>query len=155
MYEHIVVGTDGSPGADVAVDAAIELARAFDARLHVVLVHEHTAKVQRPAGIPIDDVVAPAEAIANASKQICDQALDRAHRADVDAAAHRVSGDVVDALINAVNETGADLIVVGNRGMSGFRRFVLGSVPDRLSHRCECSVLIVDTASTRAAATRK
>jgi nucleotide-binding universal stress UspA family protein len=153
LYDQIVVGTDGSAGAGSAVDAAIELARSLGARLHVVHVHEANTKIPHPAGVPVDDLVAPGEAIATASKQICDEAIERARRADVNAVAHRSSGDVVDALIRIVGEVEADLIVVGNRGMSGFRRFVLGSVPDRLSHRCACSVLIVDTASAREAAT--
>jgi nucleotide-binding universal stress UspA family protein len=152
MFEQVVVGTDGSAGAAVAVDAAIELARSFDARLHVVHVHEAATKLQRPTGIPVDDLVAPAEAAATAAQQICDRALERAANRGVDAVAHRVVGEVVDALLKTVDDTGAELVVVGNRGMSGFRRF-LGSVPDRLSHRCACSVLIIDTAGAREAAT--
>ena len=56
-----------------------------------------------------------------------------------------MAGEAADALIGVAEETGADLIVVGNRGMSGARRFVLGSVPNTVSHHCPCILLIVDT----------
>ena len=57
-------------------------------------------------------------------------------------------GDPADALIGAAQDIGADLIVVGSRGMSGMRRFILGSVPNRVSHHCPCSLLIVDTSAS-------
>jgi nucleotide-binding universal stress UspA family protein len=59
-------------------------------------------------------------------------------------------GDPADTLIGAAKEFGADLIVVGNRGMSGVRRFVLGSVPNKVAHHCTCALLIVDTTHDRA-----
>jgi nucleotide-binding universal stress UspA family protein len=55
------------------------------------------------------------------------------------------SGDPANALIDVAEAVGADLIVVGNRGMEGKKRFVLGSVPNKVSHHCPCSLLIVDT----------
>ncbi len=59
---------------------------------------------------------------------------------------HNPAGeDVADALIRIAEDVGADLIVVGNRGMSGVSRFVLGSVPNKVSHHCPCSLLIVNT----------
>jgi nucleotide-binding universal stress UspA family protein len=57
---------------------------------------------------------------------------------------HGAKGDAADVLIAKANEVGADLIVVGNRGMKGVRR-VLGSVPNSVAHGASCSVLIVDT----------
>jgi nucleotide-binding universal stress UspA family protein len=53
--------------------------------------------------------------------------------------------DVADTLIKTAEEVGADLMVVGNRGMSGVSRFVLGSVPNKISHHCPCNLLIVNT----------
>jgi nucleotide-binding universal stress UspA family protein len=63
----------------------------------------------------------------------------------VHAEAHCVAGDAADALIRVATDARADLIVVGNRGMAGARRFVLGSVPNTVSHHCPSSLLIVDT----------
>lgn len=82
-------------------------------------------------------------------------------REDVDAILARVSapltergvsvrhtgrqGDAADAILDVAEEEHADLIVVGNKGMAGARRFLLGSVPNKISHRAPCSVLIIRT----------
>jgi nucleotide-binding universal stress UspA family protein len=58
---------------------------------------------------------------------------------------HAVRGDPAEALIEIAEETGAELIVVGSKGMTGARRFLLGNVPNKVSHHAHCSVLIVRT----------
>ena len=63
---------------------------------------------------------------------------------DVDVKSHTLTGDPADALLEIAEREGADLIVVGNRGMHGVSR-VLGSVPNKVSHRAQCHVLIVAT----------
>jgi nucleotide-binding universal stress UspA family protein len=55
------------------------------------------------------------------------------------------TGDPANALLETAERVGADLLVIGNKGMSGVRRFVLGSVPNKISHHCPCSLLIVHT----------
>ena len=60
---------------------------------------------------------------------------------------HSRPADAATALIDVAEEVGADLLVIGNRGMSGARRFILGSVPNKISHHSPCSLLIVDTAN--------
>ncbi len=54
-------------------------------------------------------------------------------------------GEPADAILDVAEEQGADLIVVGNKGMTGAKRFLLGSVPNKVSHHAPCSVLIVRT----------
>ena len=54
-------------------------------------------------------------------------------------------GDAADAILDVAEEQAADLIVVGNKGMTGAKRFLLGSVPNKVSHHAPCSVLIVRT----------
>ncbi len=54
-------------------------------------------------------------------------------------------GDAADAILDIAEEQKADLIVVGNKGMTGATRFLLGSVPNKVSHHAPCSVLIVRT----------
>jgi nucleotide-binding universal stress UspA family protein len=54
-------------------------------------------------------------------------------------------GDAADAILDVAEEQGSDLIVVGNKGMTGATRFLLGSVPNKISHHAPCSVLIVRT----------
>jgi len=63
----------------------------------------------------------------------------------VDVETRAVRGDAADAIIEVAEQVGADLIVVGNKGMTGARRFLLGSVPNKVSHHAPCSVLIVRT----------
>jgi nucleotide-binding universal stress UspA family protein len=58
---------------------------------------------------------------------------------------HAVQKDPVDALLEVAEKVGASLIVVGNKGMHGAKRFVLGNVPNKVSHRAMCNVLIVAT----------
>jgi nucleotide-binding universal stress UspA family protein len=153
MYKQIVVGTDGSTGANMAVDAAIELARLSGATLHVVNAHKLMTAYQlataADVGIAPVDVGSTNDQIVADGKRLCDQVIARAKEAGVQAESHSIGEDPADALIRVVEETGADLLVVGNRGMTGARRFVLGSVPNKVSHHCPTSLLIVDTSDAR------
>ncbi len=65
--------------------------------------------------------------------------------AGIRAVTHAREGDPADAILDVAEELGADLIVVGNKGMTGAKRFLLGSVPNKVSHHAPCSVLIVRT----------
>ncbi len=152
MYEQIVVGTDGSAAANVAVDAAIELARVSGATLHVVHAYKimtsyHLAAAAEVGIVP--DVMESNEAVHSESQRICEDAVKRADSIGVTAVAHCVAGDAPEALVKTADDVKADLVVVGNRGMTGARRFVLGSVPNKVSHHCPASLLIVDTSRAR------
>jgi nucleotide-binding universal stress UspA family protein len=155
MYKRIVVGTDGSAGANIAIDAAIELSRLTGATLHVVQAHKvlgsfHVAAAAgAEVGIAPVEIAASNEEIHAQSQRICDAVAERAKSAGVPSETHCVSDDPADALIKVAEDTQADLIVVGNRGMTGARRFVLGSVPNKVSHHCPASLLIVDTSHAR------
>jgi nucleotide-binding universal stress UspA family protein len=69
---------------------------------------------------------------------------DSVTKAGIEAEYHPAAGDAAEAIVRVADQVGADLIVVGNRGMKGVRR-VLGSVPNSVAHKANCSVLIVDT----------
>ena len=58
---------------------------------------------------------------------------------------HARQGDPSDAIIDVAEESAADLIIVGNKGMTGAKRFLLGSVPNKVSHHAPCSVMIIRT----------
>jgi len=154
MYKRIVVGTDGSTGATVALDTAIELARMSGATLHIVHAHHVTTAYQLAGapevGIPMDAVQASNEAIQGEGRRICDHAVERAEGQGVHAEGHCVGGDAAEALLRVAEDSECDLVVVGNRGMTGVKRFVLGSVPNKLSHHVPSSLLIVDTSAARA-----
>ena len=140
MYKRIVVGTDGSDTAAEAVRQAAELAGAFGAEL--VIVHGSKAVIVSHglmAGVTPD-----VEGMREAGEEILREAAEGAGT-DVKVRTAYREGDPAEAIIEQAEEEGADLIVVGNRGMRGAKRFVLGSVPNHISHHAPCNVLIVHT----------
>jgi nucleotide-binding universal stress UspA family protein len=147
MFETIVVGTDGSDTAREAVREAARLARSVGASLEIVSAYEPVASQRlREAG---REARADKEWAINAREEV-DATLDEA-AADISREGVRVrtcarEGDPADALLDVAEERRADLIVVGHKGMTGARRFLLGSVPNRVSHHAPCSVLIIRTA---------
>ena len=155
VYSVIVVGTDGSDTADIAVQQATTLASLTGATLHVV----HAAERRSPGAVSfaasggLSELAAADKnkAIVAESRRICVESATEARRIGVEVKLHAVPGEPADALIAVAENVGADLLVVGNRGMSGARRFVLGSVPNTVSHHCPCSLLIVDTTSDHGA----
>jgi nucleotide-binding universal stress UspA family protein len=141
VIETIVVGTDGSPTAERAVEQAAELAKPLGARVHIVTAYEPTgAKVAGGGGVA-ERMVGP--------DLTADSVLERAigllrvHGVEVDTYARK--GDPAEALLEVADEVGADLILVGNKGMRGAKRFLLGSVPNKIAHHAPCGVLIVRT----------
>jgi nucleotide-binding universal stress UspA family protein len=147
MYKVIVVGTDGSERAARATEAAFSLAQLAGATVHIVHVMRLAAMASAGYGDPSAIVTANADARANGDL-ICARALADAERQGVAAQVHNVDGDPADMLSKVAESVQADLVVIGNRGMTGVKRLVLGSVPNKVSHHCPCSVLIVDTDAT-------
>jgi nucleotide-binding universal stress UspA family protein len=149
MYSTIVVGTDGSETAAVAVHHAAMLAKSSGATLHIVhayravLVSEAALSVT--SGGPTIDVEGVNAGIAEHAAQVCTHAAADAERSGAKVETHSMRGDPCETLIALAQDVGADLLVVGNRGMTSVKRFVLGSVPNKISHHAPCSVLIVDT----------
>jgi nucleotide-binding universal stress UspA family protein len=74
-----------------------------------------------------------------------EQASTAMREAGVDVETHAREGDPADAILDVAEEENADLIVVGNKGMTGAKRFLLGSVPNKISHHAPCSVMIIRT----------
>jgi nucleotide-binding universal stress UspA family protein len=140
MYASIVVGTDGSPTAEIALDKAIDLAGLTGATLHVVSAYE-PAPAHVTGGAPPGEFTAGSDFKADAVLQ---RALTRARSADTEVHEHAPKGSPADAILGVTKEHGADLIVIGSVGMQGPRR-VLGSVPNKVSHQAACDVLIVQT----------
>jgi nucleotide-binding universal stress UspA family protein len=138
LSESIVVGTDGSDTAKRAVAEAVRLAAALGGELHVVSAYEPlrgvhiegSAEVTPLPDAVVDSTLAQAAAVARFS--------------DVAVTTHAVRADPADALLQLADEIGASLIVVGNQGMHGAKR-ILGSVPNSVSHKAACNVLIVAT----------
>ena|SRR6476620_6317258 len=146
MFRSIVVGTDGSETAGKAVEAAVELAKMCDAQLHIVSAYEPVPKgrLREEARQAPDDT----QWMINEREDVdatLSEAADKVREAGVEADTFAREGDPADAILDVAEERDADLIVVGNKGMTGAKRFLLGSVPNRVSHHAPCSVLIIRT----------
>ena len=145
MYERIVVGTDGSATAGQAVERARLLAGLTGAELHLVYgVGSPVVAGGAALGGFGATFVLPADAIDKLNTTLDNQAeLIRADGLEVRTHVEQLSG--AEALLSVAESVSADLIVVGSRGMTGAKRFFLGSVPNAVSHQAHCSVLVVRT----------
>ncbi|MBF6621590.1 MAG: universal stress protein [Patulibacter sp.] len=147
MFHSLVVGTDGSDTANQAVDEAIGVAAALDARLDIVSAFEPVSSSRlreeaKQAPADIEWMVNEREDV----EATLARAKERAQAQGVaNVRTYARQGDPADAILDVAEEFGSDLIVVGNKGMTGAKRFLLGSVPNKISHHAPCSVLIVRT----------
>jgi nucleotide-binding universal stress UspA family protein len=146
MFGAIVVGTDGSETAKEAVRQAVELAEAVGATLRIVSAYEPVSANRlreegRNAPADVEWMVNPREEV----DATLEEAAAGARAAGVTVEVFARQGDPADAILDVAEETNADLIVVGNKGMTGAKRFLLGSVPNKISHHAPCSVLIIRT----------
>jgi nucleotide-binding universal stress UspA family protein len=142
----IVAGTDGSASAQLAVDRAGELAQALGAAVHVVTSYAATSPgtwMAAAGGVAVAELGTAEHAQAQA-EDIVARARERLEGRGISVRTHVCSGDPAQALVTIADDEHAQMIVVGNRGMTGSRR-VLGSVPNRVSHHARCGVLIVPT----------
>ena len=122
MYERILVGTDGSNTAAMAVDRAVEVASAFGSTLTI-------ASAGR----------------ADQAQKVVESEAARHASAGVKIETQVLAGDPASALVELAESAGFDLLVVGNKGMTGASRFFLGSVPNKISHHIHRALLIVRT----------
>ena len=140
MFKQVLVAADASVTASKAVETAVELVKALGGELHVVTAYDPGAvKVEKLPDEYIDRVTDPADLLL--------EKLRASVRAQgVEAKYYPAAGEPSEAIVTVADKIGADLIIVGNKGMKGVRR-VLGSVPNSVAHKANCSVLIVDTIS--------
>jgi nucleotide-binding universal stress UspA family protein len=146
MFSRIVVGTDGSSTATAAVALAVRLAQTSGATLHLVSAYKDpatTVAVAHAGAVAVVDGTMSAEAIRDACEGLLSDAAKGAEGVTVET--HAVPGAPADAMIAVAEGVGADLIVVGSKGMKGARR-IIGSVPNSVAHRAPCHVLVAKTA---------
>ncbi len=122
MYQRILVGSDGTKTAARAVDRAVEVARATGGRVTILCATSDVAAGER---------IVQAEAERHAGAGIGIETL-------------VAQGDAASEILDVAEDGRYDLVVLGNKGMTGARRF-LGSVPNKVSHHLACSLLIVRT----------
>lgn len=139
MISTVAVGTDGSATAEQAVREATEIARRFDAKLVLLSAFKYSAGSSANAGnvelqwatnssARVRSILEESEAVVRRAGVECEQRVDE--------------GDPGEVLVRLAAECGADLLVIGNKGM---KRRVLGSIPKTVTHTADCSVLVVKT----------
>ena len=146
MFASMVVGTDGSGTASEAVRQATELAVQLSAKVHLVSAYEPVpeGRLREERDQVPDDLqwmVNPREDV----NETLTKAAQVLEAKGIEVEIHAREGDPADAILDVAEETNADLIVVGNKGMTGAKRFLLGSVPNKVSHHAPCSVMIIRT----------
>jgi len=146
MFDSIVVGTDGSETASEAVKQAAELAKISKSELNIVSAYEPVSQSQlreEARDVPGDvaQTVNPREVV----NVTLEKASGIAKKSKVKVQTHPREGDPADAILDVAEDIKADLIIVGNKGMTGAKRFLLGSVPNKVSHHAPCSVMIIQT----------
>ena len=140
MISTVAVGTDGSATAEEAVKQAAELARRFEAKL--VLLSAFTDSRGSPAGRGKDVELQWAESSQARVRTILGRSEETLREAGIECETRSDEGDPADVLVRLASECGADLLVIGNKGM---KRRVLGSVPNTVTHQADCTVMVVKT----------
>ena len=146
MFGSIVVGTDGSGTATQAVREAVDMAKATGATIELVSAYAPVSEARlraerRDAPEDVQWAINPKQEV----ELSLSDAAELARAAGVEVNVHAREGDPADAILDVAEERNAGLVIVGNKGMTGAKRFLLGSVPDKISHHAPCSVLIVRT----------
>ena len=136
----IVVGTDGSPNSDLAVKQAAEIAKGNGAKVHLVIAYpdeptfgETIASSAKRERIDLREVAESVVARVAAEPELV----------GIDVMTHAREGEPARVILDVAEEQGASLIAVGARGLTGLKRFLLGSVSSKLAHHTRCSLLIV------------
>ena len=140
MFSKILVGTDGSETAERAVAQAAELAKNQSSEL--IVLHAAPTRSSVP-NMGYMAAVDPGPVIEEGRRLLAE--VQTTYGGDANVRTLMREGDAAEAILDAAEEEEVDLIVVGNRGMRGAKRFLLGSVPNRVAHHSPCSVLIVHT----------
>jgi nucleotide-binding universal stress UspA family protein len=141
MIKTIAVGTDGSSTASEAVGVAAGLARQLDAKLVLLSAFEESGRAVA-AGTPPSEELQWAVSGAARVREILSRTEEDLRSQGLDCATRVDEGDPADVLVHLATECKADLLVIGNRGM---HRRMLGSVPNTVTHKAPCSVLVVKT----------
>jgi nucleotide-binding universal stress UspA family protein len=150
MYKSIIVGIDGSETARAAMLKAADLAKLTGARVHLVTaspkgrLSELVGLDPMAAGM-VETLQRTEQELTTASSEMLKRAADELRSAGVEAETYLVEDDPAGAILSVAESASGDLIVVGNKGMRGAKRFVLGSIPNAVAHRATCDVSIVRT----------
>jgi len=140
MISTVAVGTDGSATAAEAVREAAEVARRFGAKL--VLLSAFQDSRGSSAAAPEDIELQWASNSSARTRTILERVEAELVQSGIECETLADEGDPAEVLVRLAGECGADLLVIGNKGM---KRRVLGSVPNTVTHKADCSVLVIKT----------
>ena len=171
MFESIIAATDGSETASRALDAAIDLSNRYDAKLYIVHIHLHGRPAQELTRLAEIENLVPkispvtqtgivrgsaaigqtfleAEHDGRVVSKLGDLILERARDKAMEAGVKQVeiysgSDDYADGILEAIDETGADLVVMGRRGLGLIRQMVVGSVSNKVVQHAGSAVLLI------------
>lgn len=141
MYTRILVATGGSPWSDAAVAYAIALATHMRAELCILTVLNVSGVYATP------DVMTSSELLMESVEQQGQDLLAHATSRAIDAGVPHVAilkwGNVTETVLQTAAEEQCDLIVLGSRGLSGFKRLMLGSISNAVTAKAQCPVLVI------------
>jgi nucleotide-binding universal stress UspA family protein len=145
-FRTIVVPTDFSEHANAALDLALELASESGSVVHLVHAYEIPISAVPPYGVEVPPtlVVEVRDAAARHLEKTGARVRDRGLRCEC----HLVHGPSVEGIVEAAGKLGADLIVMGTRGLTGLKHVLLGSVAERTIRTAPCPVLTVKPKTT-------
>jgi nucleotide-binding universal stress UspA family protein len=138
MISTVAVGTDGSETAEEAVTQAADLARRFEAKLVLLSAFPGAQGFAAYAGIELEWVSSSQAHV----KEMLKRSETALRQEGIECETRSAEGDPADVLVRLAAECGADVLVIGNKGMN---RRVLGSVPNKVTHTAECTVMVVKT----------
>ena len=143
MIKTVAVGTDGSDTAKVAVDFAMDMAQRYEAKLIIASAYKPVSegqlrREQQEAPQDIQWSINPSEEVDATLRSVEEEAKEKG----LSYASEARNGDPAEVLCDIAEAHGADVIVVGNKGM---QRRILGSVPNTVAHKAPCSVMVVKT----------
>ena len=139
VFETVVVGADGSDTAAEAVRVATELVKLSNGNLHIVTAYR-PAQLRSEAGGEFSESLTSGDV----AEAVLADLASRSRTSGVAVDTHLQNGAAADVICEVATQVKADVIVVGNKGMTGLRR-VLGSVPNSVAHQAPCAVLIAFT----------
>ncbi|MFB6161284.1 MAG: universal stress protein [Haloferacaceae archaeon] len=136
MYEDILLPIDGSDAAEAAVEHAADLARTYDATVHVFCAVEPIPTAEADAATLIETMQEDAE-------RVVADAASRLREDGVDVTTAVRTGSAYRTILSYVEDAGVDLVVMGTHGRSGVGRVLLGSVTEKVVRHADVPVLTV------------
>lgn len=147
MINKILIALDGSDPANKALNFALDIAEKFSAEVLIVTVVHETflPYIAIPGSIVPPTLANFSEELKESHEIVLKEALEESKKRnpDLKISTKLFKGHASDVIVESAKEEKVDLIVVGSRGLSGVKRFFLGSVSHNVAHHCECPVLIV------------